>query len=632
MQVLNTATLTQKAPAADAAGITAGAASQVRDILEEIRRGGGGFDVLHENITRLERLVFESGDDEAGAQAAMRELTPWEVSALNDAYCAWETEVEFRFSRAVLAGEETDLRRYLLSDRFDTLIRRELALLSGPPPQRILFIGSGPLPISAYYLHRLTGKRVDCLDRDPAAVAVSRQLIETLGLGDALHVFNGEGESFHISDYDLIVVALLAKPKRRILRNLRKKAAPGCRILCRTSYGLRRLVYEPTSEDVLLGLDVRGKQVAHGEQTISTLLLRGTAHVASDVRLRWVDHIDQRMADGILCLMNRVLARETTIGFPGPLDPPAGNILLSQLDADVAAGRRHVLIAEQGDLVVGQVIISPHHLPNCKHLVELSRGIIDPAYRGAGLALNAFQEIASKCEEIGGEVIYLDVRAGTLAAELWKSFGFVPFGQLPDYARVNGRRYHGLFMSQTVASLRQNLEEKMRGRQRAAETAPLAPAPHVFSPYSKRRVRSLPRFEFDDWRLKVYGITAEGRHLDPALVNAARAAARLLLPKPGVAAPLRYGAGFLIAHAGLDADFVVVGWWGAQNELLLRVLTSPPGQTRCLEERTNADGSVACVWDMAVLWAEREAWVTHVLRPEGADFEGYLTATLEGEI
>lgn len=631
MQVLNTATIKQQCPAADVAGVSAGAASQVRDILRDIRRGEGDFDVLHENITRLERLVFKSDDDEAGAQAAMLELTPYEVGALNDAYCAWETEVEFRFSRAVLAGEETDLRRYLLSDRFETLIRRELALVSGPPPQRILFIGSGPLPISAYYLHRLTGKPVDCLDRDPEAIAVSRQLIEKLGLGDALHVFNGHGESFHIGDYDMIVIALLAKPKRRILRNLRKKAAPGCRILCRTSYGMRRLVYEPTSEGVLLGLDVRAKQVAGGEQTISTLLLRGTAD-ASDVRLRWVDRVDQRMAERILCLMNRVLERETTIGFPGPLDSPAGNLLLSQLDADVAAGRRHVLIAEQGDLVVGQVIISPHHLPNCKHLVELSRGIIDPAYRGAGLAFNAFREIASKCEEIGGEVIYLDVRAGTLAAELWKSFGFIPFGHMPDYARVNGRCYHGLFMSQTVASLRQNLEEKARGRERAAAPGGGASQPDVFSPYSKRRVRPLPLLEFEDWRLKVYGVTAEGRRLDAALVNAARDAARRLLPKPGVAAPLRYGAGFVIAHAGLDANFVVIGWWGAQNELSLRVLTSPPGQTRCLEERTNAEGSVACVWDMAILWAEREAWVTHVLRPGGADFEGYLTATLEGEI
>jgi predicted GNAT family N-acyltransferase len=629
MQVFNSAVLST-APAADVTSVAAGTASRIRDILSAIRQGEGSFDVLHENITRLEGLAFEPEPHDV--QEAMRELTHREIGYLNDAYCAWETEIEFRFSRAVLEGEETDLSRYLLSDRFDTLIRRELALLSGPPPQRILFIGSGPLPISAYYLHRLTGRRVDCLDRDPAAVAVSRQLIDKLGLDDVLHVHNGVGESFNIADYDLIVVALLAKPKRRILRNLRKNAAPGCRILCRTSYGLRRLVYEPTPEDVLLGLDVTSKQVAHGEQTISTLLLRATSHDATNISLRWLEQLDDRTAEGILALMNRVLKRETTIGFPGPLDPSAGDILISQLKADVAAGNRHLLVARQGETVVGQVILSPHHLPNCKHLVELSRGIIDSAYRGAGLALNAFSEIARKCEEIGAEVIYLDVRAGTLAAELWKSFGFVPFGRLPDYARVNGRHYQGLYMSQTVTSLRRNVEEKIRGRRQQPEADGAARALPAFASYRKRRVRALPLFSFEGWRLKVYGLTAEGRHVDPSLVNAAREAARRLLPRPGVAAPHRYGAGFLIAHAGADADFVVVGWWGMQNELSLRVLTSPPGQTRCLEERSNLEGSVACVWDMAVVWAERQAWVEHVMCADGPDFDAYLAATLEGEI
>jgi ribosomal protein S18 acetylase RimI-like enzyme len=156
--------------------------------------------------------------------------------------------------------------------------------------------------------------------------------------------------------------------------------------------------------------------------------------------------------------MNQILRYETTIGFPGPLDPVEGERLIASLTEDVKTRRAHVLVAEQADKIVGQLILTPHRLPNCKHLIELSRGIIDPSFRGAGLALSAFKEIAHKCEEIGGEVIYLDVRAGTVAAEMWKSFGFEPFGKLSDYARVNGRRYQGLYMSQTVASLKETLE------------------------------------------------------------------------------------------------------------------------------------------------------------------------------
>ena len=383
---------------------------------------------------------------------------------------------------------------------------------------------------------------------------------------------------------------------------------------------------------MLAGFHMDAQQIAEGEQTISTLLLEGTTHKAPNVKLRWLDEIDEASTRGILRVMNRVLKNETTIGFPSPLDPATGSNLISQLNEDLKAQRRYVLIAENGETVVGQVILTPHHLPNCKHLVELSRGIIDPSFRGAGLALSAFREIAKKCDEIGGELIYLDVRAGTMAAELWKAFGFVPFGKLPDYARVSGRRYQGLYMSQTVASLKQHIERIAMGRKALASTQPeqkeegLTP----WANFRKRRVQPLEPLEFADWRLKVHGINAEGVTVGPALIDAAHAAAQKILPQPGVAPPQRYGLGFMIVHAGLDADFVVIGWWGKQNELFLRVLTAPPGQPQQLRERINRR-SIACVWDLAVIWSSAEAWTNIDVfgKPRA---RGYLGATQEGEI
>ena len=56
--------------------------------------------------------------------------------------------------------------------------------------------------------------------------------------------------------------------------------------------------------------------------------------------------------------------------------------------------------------------------------------------------------------ETGGALV-LDVREGTRAHALWERFGFQTYGVLDDYARVNGQRFRGHFMSQTVASLKQ---------------------------------------------------------------------------------------------------------------------------------------------------------------------------------
>ncbi len=605
---------------------------QIRKCCQAIRAPQLAFPVLHEHILALEKLVFAEDPSSPEALLALSEITADERVELNKAYCLWETELEYRYARDILSGKEITLDNYLLNERFERLVKRELSLLNGDTPQRVLFVGSGPLPISAFHMQKLIKRPIDCLDRSEPAVEISKDVIERLGFDDSIRVFNGLGETFDISDYDVILIALLASPKRRILRNLRKKAAPNCRILCRTSFSLRTLVYEPTPEEVLGGFQLMAQQIAEGEQTISTFLLEGALAKAPNIKLRWVDKIDDRTSVGILRVMNQVLKRETTIGFPGPLDAVSGQSVIANLHESVKARRSHVLVAEQGDMLVGQVILTPHHLPNCSHLVELSRGIIDPSFRGAGLALAAFREIAKKCDEIGAEVIYLDVRAGTVAAELWKSFGFAPFGKLTDYARVSGRRYQGLYMSQRVSSLKETLERISQGRMGTTLNPRQTVEIPEFTGYVKRQVRTLQPLEVADWRLKVYGVNARSRNLDPSLIEVARLMAQDILPQPGVSPPERYGLGFMIVHAAIDVDFVVICWWGAQNELFLRVLTGPPGRPQQLRQHSNMDGPLGCVWDLGVIWAEREAWTKHMMRATGADIEGYLSATQNGEI
>lgn len=605
--------------------------AKLRDHCQTIRTADRSFPILHKNIVALEKLIFSEDRPTLEVALTLNETVD-ERTELNNAYCEWETELEYQYAQDILSGKETSIDNYHLNKRFEQLIRRELSLVNDNPPQRILFIGSGPFPISAFHMQKATNCPVDCLDRSQAAVEISRQVIEKLGFQDSVRVFDGHGESFDISDYDLIVIALLAKPKRRILRNLRKNTESGCRILCRTSFSLRTVVYEPTPEIAFGGFQVVGQQIAEGEQTISTVLLQRALSIVPNVKLRWLDEITPTTGAGILRVMNRVLRYETTIGFPEPLEELEGGQLIRKLNEDVQAKRSFVLVAEQEEKIVGQLILTPHRLPNCKHLVELSRGIIDPSFRGTGLALSAFKEIAGKCEEIGGEVIYLDVRAGTVAAELWKSFGFVPFGKLPDYARVNGHRYDGLYMSQSLTSLKENLERISQGR----KSPTLAPRGNAavaeFIPYKQRRVESLSLFQFAGWRMKVYGINVEGRKVDDALVQAAQSAAQSLLPQPAVSVPDRYGLGFMIVHAANDVDFVVVCWWGAQNELLLRVLTAPAAQPHRLSEHSNLDGPIGCVWDLGVICTERDAWTRYMMRSGGPDIDGYLNALQDGEV
>jgi hypothetical protein len=433
------------------------------------------FSKLHEGIMQLEEFIFARDPDEASATTplasattVLESLNPDIKTELNDAYCLWETRLESQFAHSLIQGQAS-LSDYPLYERFGALMKREISLVSNVRPQRILFLGSGPFPISAIHAHLQTGLPIHCVSRDPCAAPIARQALEKCKLNSSIRVFCDGDTDYRVSDYDVVLIELLAKPKKSILRNLRKRCRPGCQILCRTSHGLRTLLYEATPERDVRGFHVKAEQVAESRQTISTLLLETAGSAASDIRLEWLSDVDSETATQLLRLMNRTLEEETTIGFPGPIDDETGYALMRQMDADVKSGHRHVLVASKDSVIVGQLILTPNSSPNHRHIVELTRGTIHPSFRGGGLALLAFQEVARKCEELGREVICLDVRAGTMAAVWWQHFGFKPYGLLSDYSRVGGKKYQGLYLFQTTADLQQRVKEIASDSRRAPD-------------------------------------------------------------------------------------------------------------------------------------------------------------------
>jgi GNAT superfamily N-acetyltransferase len=422
---------------------------------------------LHEAILQLEQLIFSFDDDSTDAPH-VRAISAEMVAEANEAYSFWENRTEYEFAQRLVKGEVI-LADYLFYRRFDTLIQRELALIAPSRPGRVLFAGCGALPISAMLLHARTGASVDCLVRDRAVLDISREVIELAHHGGSIRVLGDAQSNYDIGNYDLIVIAVQFTAKKSILKAVRKRCRPGVHVLCRTVYGLRQLLHRGTQERERRGFHVKAKQVAEGPETISTWVLEAAEAAAADVRLEWLETIGSDTAEQLLLLMNRTLEEETTIGFPGPIDEETGYVLMRQLNQDVEKGRRHVLVAYKDGAIVGQLILTPNGSPNHGHIVELTRGTIDPSFRGGGLALRAFLEIVKKCKQLGREVICLDVRAGTQAAIWWQHFGFKQYGLLQDYSRVGKKRYQGLYLTQTASELQQRLETLQRMK---ANTSP----------------------------------------------------------------------------------------------------------------------------------------------------------------
>lgn len=233
------------------------------------------FDVLDDLITRLEQLIFNASSSEN--INFHKRFNDNHLAQLNAAYCAWETILEKHFVDEVTSGKIDTFRNYRLTERFERLITREMSLLSERKVDSALFVGSGPFPISAIWMNHMLQVPIDCLDIDEMAINASKTFIKNVGFEDHLHVIHQDSPNYDVSKYDVIVIALLAKPKKDILSNIIKTMKPDCQVVCRTSHGLRKILYEPTlvNREILGNFYIKGQKVIDGDSddTISSLLL-----------------------------------------------------------------------------------------------------------------------------------------------------------------------------------------------------------------------------------------------------------------------------------------------------------------------------------------------------------------------
>ena len=184
------------------------------------------------------------------------------------------------------------------------------------------------------------------------------------------------------------------------------------------------------------------------------------------VTTEWPVVVDAAMQCELAGLINRVLEKETTIGFPEPLPRAQALALMAEMAAAVAGGEKHLLLFRAADgAIIGHVLFTQSALPNCRHIGEVSRVFIHPDHRGVHIIKRGLDAVLEKADEIGVENIQLDVRAHTPIHRLWQSLGFQAIGIMKDYARVKGQSFDGCFMYQSVAEL------KRRKQQREARTA-----------------------------------------------------------------------------------------------------------------------------------------------------------------
>jgi nicotianamine synthase len=163
---------------------------------------------------------------------------------------AGEYALERAWAHRVLAADDPHaaLEAFPYLQNYRDLTRIEYHAVAGHAPRaprRALFVGSGPLPLSALLLAR-HGVRVDAVDIDPEAVELGGRL--AAALGDDVRVGAGDVLDLgDLGDHDLVCVAALVgldpAEKAAALAHVRARMRPGALVLARSAHSLRGLLY-----------------------------------------------------------------------------------------------------------------------------------------------------------------------------------------------------------------------------------------------------------------------------------------------------------------------------------------------------------------------------------------------------
>jgi nicotianamine synthase len=247
---------------------------------------------------RLVRLVVDG--DEHGATWVLDHPAVRAVEGSLRARCLeGECELEATWAQRIAgaAVPAEDLGRFPYAANYRALSAMEfeaVARLAGVPEPavgRAAFVGSGPLPVTAFLLAG-RGVRVDCIERDAQAADLSRRAAAALGI-DGLAVVRSEvpdaapapgpgaaggDPPVDLAAYDLVVLAATvgSTPERKagVIAHLAGTMASGALLVARSARGLRTLLYPEIDPAALDGFTVLGVVHPTGDVINSVIVAR----------------------------------------------------------------------------------------------------------------------------------------------------------------------------------------------------------------------------------------------------------------------------------------------------------------------------------------------------------------------
>jgi ribosomal protein S18 acetylase RimI-like enzyme len=142
-----------------------------------------------------------------------------------------------------------------------------------------------------------------------------------------------------------------------------------------------------------------------------------------------------RTVERLAEILHACVHEGASVGFITPFDrSEARAYWMNRVAPPHAEGAKLVLIAAFGGEIAGTAQLDLDSMPSKRHHAEVSKVLVDPRFRRAGVARALMREIERRATDEGRWLLTLDT-AGDAAEALYRSLGYRLAGAIPNYAR-----------------------------------------------------------------------------------------------------------------------------------------------------------------------------------------------------
>lgn len=229
--------------------------SAIRDLSDnEILNGPD--DIFRPHFERLNRLAAIDVDDQAAEEILQDRQFQSAAKHICHLKAVNGLRMEIECAQSIICGPDpwALVKRFVFYPNYVELARMEYQGANLKPGDRVVFLGSGPFPLSLICLCKQYGVRGIGIEQVLEYAELSKKLIEVLELTKHIRIVCGNHFSLPLDEEcRLVMVGADARPKDEVFTYLAKALPDGTRLSYRIyEKGLRRLLDDQSVFDLPL--------------------------------------------------------------------------------------------------------------------------------------------------------------------------------------------------------------------------------------------------------------------------------------------------------------------------------------------------------------------------------------------